>query len=68
MGKYSETKEDIEKQFNDLVNKAKQLYPGINESISSYSNMTAHTEHLQDYLNLTMQTPLEISNNHIAFV
>jgi len=61
------TKETIEKQFNDLFNKAQQLYPNINEDICHYSNMIANTEHLQDYLNLTMQTPVEIANNHIAF-
>ena len=65
MSNNSQTKEIIEKQFNDLINKAKQLYPDINENISSYSNMAAYTEHLQDYLNLTMQTPFEVSTNQI---
>ena len=68
MSSNNQTKEIIEKQFNDLINKAQQLYPAINEDISSYSNMTAYTERLQDYLNLTMQTPFEISTNHIVLV
>jgi len=68
MSKNSQTKEIIEKQFNDLFNKAKQLYPDIDDTISSYSNLTASTERLQDYLNLTMQTPREISTNHIVFM
>jgi hypothetical protein len=57
----------IEKQFQHLFDRAKQLYPSIDESISSYTNTIADTSRLQDYLNLTMQTPLDISNNHIAF-
>jgi hypothetical protein len=68
MSKKSQTKETIEKQFDDLFNKARQLYPCLDEDISSYSNMTASTERLQDYLNLTMQTPLEVSTNHIAYM
>ena len=68
MGMNNYQKEIIEEQFNDLFNKAKQLYPDINETISSYSNMTVSSENLQDYLNLTMQTPLEISTNHIVLL
>ncbi|MDR3246706.1 MAG: hypothetical protein LBT50_09780 [Prevotellaceae bacterium] len=68
MSNNSQIKEVIEKQFDDLSNKARRLYPGIDEDISSYSNMTASTERLQDYLNLTMQTPLEISTNHITYM
>ena len=68
MSSNNQTKKIIEKQFYDLINKAEQLYPSIREDISSYSNITAYTDSLQDYLNLTMQTPLEISTNHIAFV
>jgi hypothetical protein len=61
------TKEIIENQYDELIKKGMQLYPGIEEDMSSYSNMTAYTERLQDYLNLTMQTPLEVSTNHIAY-
>jgi hypothetical protein len=68
MSSSTQTKEIIERQFNDLINKAKQMYPGLNEDISSYSNMTAYTDRLQDYLNLTMQTPHEVSTNQIVAV
>jgi len=66
MSNKSQTKVIIEKQFNDLVEKAKQLYPDINENIASYSNITAYTERLQDYLNLSLQTPFEVSTNQIV--
>jgi hypothetical protein len=62
------TKSIIEKQFHDLFDKAKLLYPDIDNDILSYTNTTASTERLQDYLNLTMQAPLEVSTNHIAFM
>jgi len=68
MSENNQTKEMLEKQFNDLFNKAKQLYPDIDETISSYSNMMSSSERLQDYLNLTMQTPSEISTNHIYLI
>jgi hypothetical protein len=61
-------KETLEKQFQDLYDKAKQLYPTIDEDILSYTNTTASSERLQDYLNLTMQTPYAISNNHTLLV
>jgi hypothetical protein len=67
MSETNQTKENIEKQFQDLLNKAMLLYPNIEEDISSYVNMTADTTRLQDYLNLTTQTPFEVSNNHIVF-
>ena len=68
MSENNQTKEMLEKQFNDLFNKAKQLYPNIDETISSYSNMMSSSERLQDYLNLTMQTPSEISTNRINLI
>ena len=66
MSNYTQTKESIEKQFNDLVVKAKKLYPNINEAIALYSNATVHTDSLRDYLNLTTQTPRETSASHVA--
>ena len=68
MSNNNHKKEIIEKQFNDLINRAREFYPNINEEISSYSNMAAYTERLQDYLNLTMQTPLEVSTNQIVYI
>jgi len=68
MNANAQTKEIIERQFNELICKAKQLYPDINQDISSYSNIAAKTERLQDYLNLTMLTPHEISTNQTIFM
>lgn len=60
-------KELIEKQFQELLDKAKELYPNIDEAVATLNNMTAQTTNLQDYLNLTLQTPAETSNNQISF-
>jgi hypothetical protein len=68
MNNNSQTKEMLERQFQDLYDKAKLLYPAIDEAISSYSNTADSTECLQDYLNLTMQAPYGISNNHTTLV
>lgn len=55
--------EQIEKQFQELVERAKRLYPDIEESLTIMDNITAQTTNLQDFLNLTNQTPFETSNN-----
>ncbi|PGH40490.1 MAG: hypothetical protein CRN43_02640 [Candidatus Nephrothrix sp. EaCA] len=57
------TKKTLEKQFQDLIDKARKLYPNIDDSISISDNMTIRTASLQDYLNLTFQTPSETSSN-----
>ena len=60
------TKNDLEIQFEELFFKAKSLYPDIEDSICTLNNITAKTTDLQDYLNLTTQTPNEISTNQIT--
>lgn len=60
-------KENFEKQFQELHDKAKELYPCIDEAVATLNNITAQTTNLQDYLNLTLQTPVETSNNQISF-
>ncbi|MEO0075757.1 MAG: hypothetical protein ABIK31_06590 [candidate division WOR-3 bacterium] len=62
-----QNKENIEKQFQELHAKAKELYPNIDEVVATLNNITAQTTNLQDYLNLTLQTPAETSNNQISF-
>ena len=52
--------------FKALENKAKQLYPDIDKTVTLANNMTAQTTDLRDYLNLTMQTPTETSTNQIS--
>ncbi|TAL57645.1 MAG: hypothetical protein EPN85_13620 [Bacteroidetes bacterium] len=59
-------KEDLEKQFQELLDKAKKLYPNIDDTIATLNNMTAQTANLQDYLNLTSQIPSETSSNQIS--
>lgn len=56
----------LEDQFQELMDKAKQLYPDIDEAVATLNNITAQTSNLQDYLNLTMQTPAETSSNQIS--
>lgn len=67
MDSKEQKKELIEKDFQELLDKAKQLYPNIEEVVYTLNNITAQTTNLQDYLNLTLQTPMEISNNQISF-
>ncbi len=67
MDRTENIKEIIEKQFQDLVDKAKQMYPNIDDTISTFNNITAQTASLQDYLNLTVKTPSETSSNQISF-
>lgn len=67
MESHEQNKVLIEKQFQELLDKAKELYPNIEEAVTTLNNMTAQTTNLQDYLNLTLQTPVETSNNQIIF-
>jgi hypothetical protein len=62
------TKETLEKQFQELYEKAKKLYPNIDEAINSINNITAKTNDLQDFLNLSTQQPRETSSNHISLI
>ena len=67
MDKKDEKNGKLEKQFQELADKAKELYPNIDEAISILNNITAETNNLQDYLNLTHQTLSESTNNQILF-
>ena len=60
--------EPLEKQFQEMLEKARELYPDIDDTIAMLNNMTAQTNNLQDYLNLTNQTPAETSNNQTLLV
>lgn len=61
-------KDNLEKQFQELLDKAREWYPDIDDTIASLNNITSQTTNLQDYLNLTNQTPSETSSNQIAIV
>jgi len=66
MDNSEDKKNQLEKQFQEMVEKAKQLYPDIDKSLATMDNITAQTTNLQDYLNLTNQTPAETSNNQVT--
>lgn len=55
-------KEHLERQFQELAEKAKAIYPNIDEAVGLLNNNTAQTINLQDYLNLTTQTPTDRDN------
>jgi hypothetical protein len=57
----------LEDQFQEMLDKARELYPDIDDTITTLNNMTSQTNNLQDYLNLTHQMPAETSNNQIIF-
>ena len=63
MSENKSNKQNFEQQFADLLEKAREMYPNIDDSISTLNNMAAQTNNLDDYLNLTFKTPAEISSN-----
>jgi hypothetical protein len=58
-------KELIEKQFQELMDKAKSLYPNLDESLATMTNIVTQNYALQSYFDLTNQVPVESANNHI---
>jgi hypothetical protein len=58
-------KDLIEKQFQELVNKAKVLYPDIDESLATMTNIVSQYNSLQNIYDITNLIPSESSNNHI---
>lgn len=58
-------KDLIEKQFQELVNKAKLLYPDIDESLATMTNIVSQYNSLQSIYDITNLIPAESSNNHI---
>ena len=56
----------LEKQFQELVEKARAFYPDIDESIATLNNNVGETIRVQDYLNLATQTPSETSSNSVS--
>ena len=58
------TKTQLEQQFQDLVNKAKETYPELNESLQVIDSMRQPTEDLQNYLNLTFLDFSQVTTNN----
>jgi hypothetical protein len=59
---------ELQRQFADILEKAKKEYPKIEDSIDFMNNMTAQTKDINDFLNLTYQTSAETSTNQITFL
>ena len=55
----------FDQEYQLMLDQARKLYPDIEDAIQTINYMTAQTMNLDDYLNLSFQTPLETSNNHI---
>ena len=62
---YMNDKELIESKFNALIDKARIMYPNIDEQVASYTNTIDGLTIFQNYLELTMLTPDAISTNYI---
>ncbi len=58
-------KELIEKQFQELTDKAKLLYPNLDESLTTMTNIVSQNNSLQNFFDLVNQIPAESTNNHI---
>lgn len=57
-------REKLEEQFHELMDKAKKIYPDIDEDISMFHNVCADNEGLLEYLELINQPPIQINSNH----
>ena len=68
MADLPENKEKIllENQFNELMQKAREIYPDIDESIATFNNVCMEEEALSEYLELLNQPPIEINSNHTS--
>ena len=60
-----DSKEIIEKQFQEMISKAKLLYPNLDESLATMTNIVLQYNSLQNIYDLNNQVPMESSNNHI---
>lgn len=57
----------IEQQFQELADKAKEVYPELNESLEIANSMRQPTEDLQNYLNLTLNLLEATTTNQITY-
>jgi formiminotetrahydrofolate cyclodeaminase len=67
MNSTTDEKATIEKMFQELMDKAQEIYPDIQETIDTFTNMNVRTAEMQSYLEMINQTPTEISTNQIFF-
>ena len=66
MEAHKNIKEDYLNQYKELEEMAGRYYPDIKDTISLMDNITAETNNLQDFLNLSNQEPPETSSNQIS--
>jgi hypothetical protein len=59
-------KELIEKKFQEMIEKAKLIYPDMEKTLTTMTNVVSQTYTLQNYFDLTNQIPTESSNNHVT--
>ena len=57
------TKMQLEAQFQELLDKAQEVYPDIHESLVIYNNIVSDSEIIQNYINLSTVVPNEVTNN-----
>ena len=62
----NEAKEQLEAQFQELLNKAQEVYPDIHEALVTYNNVVSKSEIIQNYINLSAEVPNEVTNNQTS--
>ena len=60
------TKMQLEAQFQELLDKAQEVYPDIHESLVIYNNIVSDSEIIQNYINLSTVVPNEVTNNQTS--
>ncbi len=53
----------IQEIFEEIEEKAKELYPNINETIETFNSFKVNQESYQNYLNLINEQPLSKASN-----
>jgi glycine cleavage system protein P-like pyridoxal-binding family len=56
-------RKEIELQFQELFERAIEIYPDINETISISKTFTESNEEFNEYINLLNQIPQQTSTN-----
>jgi hypothetical protein len=56
-------KNEIELQFQELIDKANELYPDINTAIAISKTFTLNNDEVNEYINLLNQIPQQTSTN-----
>ena len=56
---------DFAQEYNEMLEKAREIYPNIEENIQSYYATLDEAQNVKDYLELSFQNAPEISDNQI---